>query len=48
MDTRITVYGAYWCPDCRCSKRFLSQHQIAYEWIDIEQDELARTHCYSR
>jgi thioredoxin reductase (NADPH) len=42
MDTNITVYGAYWCPDCRQSKRFLSEHQIAYEWVDIEQDELAQ------
>ncbi|MFQ5576530.1 MAG: mycoredoxin [Anaerolineae bacterium] len=44
MDSGITVYGAYWCPDCRRSKRFLSEHQIAYRWIDIEQDETARAH----
>ena len=34
----ITVYGAYWCPDCRTSKQFLGEHQIPYNWIDIEQD----------
>lgn len=34
----ITVYGAYWCPDCRRSKQFLGEHQIPYRWIDIEQD----------
>ena len=34
----ITVYGAYWCPDCRRSKQFLGEHQIAYNWIDIEQE----------
>lgn len=44
MNTDITVYGAYWCPDCRRSKRFLSEHQIAYQWVDIEQDEQARTY----
>ena len=35
----ITVYGAYWCPDCRRSKQFLGEHQIPYNWIDIEQDK---------
>ncbi|RME42742.1 MAG: FAD-dependent oxidoreductase, partial [Caldilineae bacterium] len=44
MSTGITVYGAYWCPDCRRSKRFLSEHQIGYDWVDIEQDEEARAH----
>ena len=34
----ITVYGAYWCPDCRRSKQFLGEHQISYEWVDVEQD----------
>lgn len=37
----ITVYGAYWCPDCRRSKQFLGEHQIPYEWVDIEQDPTA-------
>jgi thioredoxin reductase (NADPH) len=35
----ITVYGAYWCPDCRGSKQFLGEHQIPYNWVDIEQDK---------
>ena len=34
----ITVYGAYWCPDCRRSKQFLGEHQIPYNWVDIEED----------
>lgn len=34
----ITVYGAYWCPDCHRSKQFLGEHQIPYEWVDIEED----------
>ncbi len=48
MNSGITVYGAYWCPDCRRSKRFLSEHQIAYEWIDIESRRRVkepRRHC---
>jgi thioredoxin reductase (NADPH) len=35
----ITLYGAHWCPDCRRSKQFLGEHQIPYNWVDIEQDE---------
>ncbi len=37
-DSTIQLYGAYWCPDCRRSKQFLGEQQMAYEWIDIEQD----------
>jgi len=36
----ITVYGAHWCPDCRRSKQFLGEHQIPYNWVDIEQDKV--------
>ncbi len=38
QTTNITVYGAYWCPDCRRSKQFLGEHQIPYNWVDVEQD----------
>ncbi|MGE5255284.1 MAG: FAD-dependent oxidoreductase [Hyphomicrobiales bacterium] len=34
----ITVYGAHWCPDCRRSKMFLGEHQVPYNWVDIEED----------
>jgi thioredoxin reductase (NADPH) len=37
-STEITVYGAHWCPDCRDSKQFLGEHQIPYNWVDIEED----------
>ena len=40
-DPEITVYGAHWCPDCRRSKQFLGEHQIPYNWVDIEQDKKA-------
>ncbi len=36
----ITVYGAHWCPDCRRSKQFLGEHQIPYDWVDIEEDKI--------
>lgn len=34
----ITIDGAYWCPDCTRSKQFLGEHQIPYNWVDIEAD----------
>ena len=37
----ITVYGAYWCPDCRRAKKFLAEQFIPYNWVDIEQDPAA-------
>lgn len=44
MDaSKIRVYGAHWCPDCRRSKQFLGEHQIPYTWIDIEEDSDAET-----
>lgn len=32
----LTVYSAYWCPDCRIAKRFLTEHKIPFKDIDIE------------
>ena len=38
-EPRVTVYGAYWCPDCRRSKKFLGEQFVPYRWVDIEQDK---------
>lgn len=38
-ETKITIYGAHWCPDCRRSKAFLGEYQIPYNWVDIEKDK---------
>lgn len=37
----ITVYGAPWCPDCKRSKKFLSEHRVPFEWVDIDTDTAA-------
>ncbi|HEY0080804.1 MAG TPA: glutaredoxin family protein [Pyrinomonadaceae bacterium] len=37
--TNIRMYTTTWCGDCRRAKRFLSEHGLAYEEIDIEQHE---------
>jgi thioredoxin reductase (NADPH) len=34
----IIVFGTYWCPDCKRSKKFLNEQFVDYEWVDIEQD----------
>jgi thioredoxin reductase (NADPH) len=44
----ITIYGAYWCPDCRRSKQFLGEHQIPYKWVDIEQDKDGEAYVLQR
>ena len=35
---KIVVYGADWCPDCIRSKRFLDEHKLKYEYIEIDKD----------
>ena len=39
MESKATVYGAYWCPDCRRSKKFLGENFIPFKWVDIEEDK---------
>lgn len=41
-DVRLILYGATWCPDCRRSKKFLSEQRIPYEYVDIENNEAAQ------
>jgi len=44
----ITIYGAYWCPDCRRSKQFLGEHQTPYNWVDIEQDKIGEQYVLQK
>ncbi len=39
MESKITLYGAHWCPDCRRSKKFLGENFIPFKWVDIEEDK---------
>jgi glutaredoxin len=34
----ITMYSAFWCPDCRRVKKFLKERNIEFREIDIERD----------
>lgn len=40
----ITVYGTRWCGDCKRALRVLDQHQASYHYVDIEQDDAARSY----
>ena len=48
VDPKVSVYGAYWCPDCRRSKKFLGEQFIPYRWVDIEQDKEAEAFVLQR
>jgi glutaredoxin len=39
--TPLRFYGASWCPDSRRSERFLREHEIPFEYVDVDQDEAA-------
>ncbi len=43
-EQRIRLFGAPWCPDCKRSKQFLNEQRIPFEWLDIDQDEEARSY----
>jgi thioredoxin reductase (NADPH) len=33
----ISVYGTTTCSDCIRSKRFLTEHGIAFDWVDLAE-----------
>jgi len=35
---QVTMYGADWCGDCRRSKRFMEENNVAFNYIDVEVD----------
>ena len=37
-ETKVKVYGAPWCPDCRRSKQFLGEQRVPYDWIDVDKN----------
>lgn len=38
---KVKVYATTWCGDCRMAKRWFDSHDIAYDYINIENDEEA-------
>jgi thioredoxin reductase (NADPH) len=47
-DAKVTVYGAYWCPDCRRAKKFLGEQFVPYNWVDIEQDKAGEAYVLQK
>jgi len=41
-DAAITMYGAEWCGDCRRSKRLLDSLGVAYEYVDVANDDAGK------
>ncbi len=35
--SKLTVYSSTWCPDCTAAKRFLDEHGVDYELIEIDK-----------
>ena len=44
MTEEIVMYGADWCSDCRRSKAFLTSNEVAFTYVDLEEqpDKVAR------
>jgi glutaredoxin len=38
---KVLMYATNWCRDCRMTKEFLDQHNIAYTVIDVDDDPAA-------
>ena len=43
----LTVYSAFWCPDCREAKRFLERHHIPFQEVDIEKNPGAAAEVFA-
>lgn len=39
MKNTITLYGAEWCGDCKRSMAYLHNHDIPFEYINIDEIE---------
>ena len=38
---KIMMYGTTWCGSTKRARRLFEDEKIDYEWIDIDQDEIA-------
>jgi thioredoxin reductase (NADPH) len=45
--SKITVYGAAWCPDCKRAKKFLGEQRVHYNWVDIEENPESQAYVES-
>lgn len=40
-ERSIIIYGTDWCGDCKRTRRFFDQHNIPYQWMDIDSNKEA-------
>ena len=40
-EQKVKMYATTWCGDCRMAKRWFDARGIAYDYINIEEDESA-------
>ncbi len=38
-ENMITIFGTWWCGDCSWVRKYFDRNQIAYNWVDIDQDK---------
>jgi glutaredoxin len=38
-ESKITIFGTWWCGDCHRVRRFFEQNQFTYNWVDIDKEE---------
>ena len=43
-DPGIKLYGAEWCPDCHRSRNYLDSQSVAYEYINVDDDDDAQNY----
>lgn len=41
MSSKIIVYGAFWCSDCRRAVKLLNKYKIPHDWVNIDKDKEA-------
>lgn len=39
MSKTLTLYGAHWCPDTDRIQQWLGEHDIAYEWKNVDDGD---------
>ncbi len=37
--TKVTIYGAEWCPPCHMAKNYLKGRGIAYDYVNIDEEQ---------
>ena len=37
--TKLTVYGAPWCGDCKRAKQLLGEQCVHYDCVDVRPDD---------